>query len=147
MGRRGKRKKLESKAFTGIALGCSDNANGLMFWTPTLQQFCVSANYKLDGDCSLANAFPHIRYDGDLNLRLWRSELTFVLQPPGRIGRLTLPDWSGSLRKDWQGTERRCSNGRSPRDQRSGPSDGLLPGMSSRKPGDGFMREDRTDGP
>ena len=30
-GGHGKRKKFESKAFTGIALGRSDNANGLLF--------------------------------------------------------------------------------------------------------------------
>jgi hypothetical protein len=53
-GGRGKQKKFESKAFTGVALVRSDNANGLVFWNPMLQQFCVSANHKLDADRSLA---------------------------------------------------------------------------------------------
>jgi hypothetical protein len=80
-GGRGKRKKFESKAFTGIALGRSDNANGIMFWNPTLQRFCVSADYKLDGDRSLANAFPDIRYDGGLNVRLYSNPDVSDVEP------------------------------------------------------------------
>jgi hypothetical protein len=80
-GGRGKRKKFESKAFTGIALGRSDNANGLMFWNPTLQRFCVSADYKLDTYRSLANAFPDIRYDGGLNVRLYSNPEDSDVEP------------------------------------------------------------------
>jgi hypothetical protein len=72
-GGRGKRKKFESKAFTGIALGRSDNANGMMFWNPTLSRFCVSADYKLDSERTLEAAFPDIRYDGGLYVRLYSN--------------------------------------------------------------------------
>ena len=138
-GGRGKWKKFENNAFTGIALGRSDNATGIMFWNTTLQRFCVSANYKLDGDRSLANAFP-----GRHPVRR-RSECPFVLQQN--------PTWNPSLleRKSTLRLARnrtaRCSDGRSSPDQHSDPSDRLLSSTSSRKPGDGFMREDRTYGP
>ena len=52
-----------------------------MFWNPTLQRFCVSADYKLDGDRSLANAFPDIRYDGGLNVRLYSSPEESDMEP------------------------------------------------------------------
>jgi hypothetical protein len=80
-GGRGKRKKFESKDFTGVPLRRSDNANGLMFWNPTLQRFCVSANYKLDADRSLANAFPDIRCNGGLNVRLCSNPQESDVEP------------------------------------------------------------------
>ena len=70
-GGRGNRTTFESQAFTGIALGRSDNANGLMFWNPTLQRFAVSADYRLDSARSLQSAFPELKYDGGLTLRLY----------------------------------------------------------------------------
>ena len=70
-GGRGNRTTFESQAFTGIALGRSDNANGLMFWNPTLQRFAVSANYRLDSARSLQSDFLELNYDGGLTLRLY----------------------------------------------------------------------------
>jgi hypothetical protein len=80
-GGRGKRKKFESKAFTGVALGRSDNADGLVFWNPTLQRFCASANYKLDADRLLANAFPDILHDGSLNVHLCSNPQESDVEP------------------------------------------------------------------
>jgi hypothetical protein len=80
-GGRGKRKKFESKASTGVALGRNDNTNGLVFWNPTLQRFCVSADCKLDADRSLANAFPDIRHNGGLNVRLHSNPQKSDVEP------------------------------------------------------------------
>jgi hypothetical protein len=63
-GGRGKRMEFESKAFTGIALGRSDNANGIMFWNPALSIFCILA-----GERVIAGAFPDIAYDGGIYVK------------------------------------------------------------------------------
>jgi hypothetical protein len=80
-GGRGKRKTFESKAFTGIALGRSDNINGMLFWNPTLHRFCVFADYKLDGERAIAAAFPDIRYDGGLFVKLYSSPQDSDVEP------------------------------------------------------------------
>jgi hypothetical protein len=77
----GERKKFESKAFTGIALGCSDNTNGMMFWNSTLSRFCVSADYKLDSDRVIAGAFPDINYDGGIYVKLYSNPQDFDVKP------------------------------------------------------------------
>jgi hypothetical protein len=69
------------EAFTGVALGRSNNANRLVFWNPTLWQFCVSADYKLDSDRSLANAFPDIQCNGGLNVRLHSNPQESDVEP------------------------------------------------------------------
>ena len=46
-----------------------------------LQRLCVSADYKLDGDRSMANAFPDIRYDGGLQVRLYSNPEESDVEP------------------------------------------------------------------
>ena len=70
-GGRGNRTTFKSQAFTGTALGRSDNANGLMFWNPALQRFAVSADYRLNSARSLQSAFPELNYNGGLTLCLY----------------------------------------------------------------------------
>jgi hypothetical protein len=85
-GGRGNRTTFESQAFTGIALGRSDNANRLMFWNPTLQRFAVSADYRLDSARSLQSAFPELKYDGA------RSPSTPIQRPNPGLYR-SIPRW------------------------------------------------------
>ena len=68
-GGRGNRTTFQSQAFTGIALSRPDNANGLMFWNPTLQRFAASADCRLDSARSLQSAFPELKYNEGLTLR------------------------------------------------------------------------------
>jgi hypothetical protein len=137
-GGRGKRKKFESKAFTGVALGRSDNANGLMFWNPTLQRFCVSADYKLDADRSLANAFPDIRHDGGLNVRLCSNPQESDVEP-FRIGAEAFAKIGEEPNGDALMAESRVVSLPTPLTE-------FYPSASRRKPRNGFMRTVRTDG-
>ena len=57
-GGRGNRNTFESQAFTGIALGRSDNANGLMLWNSTMRSLwetgwlCMELTDRHEGDRS-----------------------------------------------------------------------------------------------
>ena len=42
----------------------------------------VGCDYKLDSNRSLANAFPDIRYDGGLNVRLYSNPEESDVEPP-----------------------------------------------------------------
>lgn len=46
-----------------------------------LSRFCVSADYKLDGDRILSAAFPDIRYDGGLYVRFYSNPQDSAVEP------------------------------------------------------------------
>jgi hypothetical protein len=59
-----KKSKFSDQSHTGIALGCSDYTNGMMFWDlTTSRSFSVSPDYSLDPTKSLANPFPELHYE------------------------------------------------------------------------------------
>ena len=73
-----------SKSHAGIALGRSDYSNAMMFWDPLTSRFSSSADYKLDTDRSLPDAFPELIYDGAFTSRkLSGSEPPKEPFPPG----------------------------------------------------------------
>jgi hypothetical protein len=62
-------------------LGERREANGMMFWNPTLSRFCVSADYKLDSDRVIAGAFPDIKYNGGLYVKLYFNPQDSDVEP------------------------------------------------------------------
>ena len=53
-----------SQSRAGITLGQSDHSNAMMFWDPLTSRFCSSADYYLDGEKTLPDAFPELIYNG-----------------------------------------------------------------------------------
>ena len=51
------RKKFETETFPGIAVGRSDTANGLLFWSPETCRFLVAADCVLDESSSVRTFF------------------------------------------------------------------------------------------
>ena len=62
-----KRNTFDSQGMLGIALGRSEFTNGMIFYNPTLDSFCTSADYRLDPHQSVIQHFPNIVYDGGLS--------------------------------------------------------------------------------
>ena len=50
----------------GIALGCSEFTNSMVFYNPILDSFCTSANYLNDKNYYIGEVFPSLRHDGGL---------------------------------------------------------------------------------
>ena len=61
-----KRTNFESQCLLGIALGRSEFTNGMVFYNPTLDSFCTSADYIIDKNRHIGEVFPSLRYDGGL---------------------------------------------------------------------------------
>jgi len=57
----------------GIALGRNEFMNGMIFYNPTLDSFCTSADYRLDPHASIAENFPFVLYDGGLSTAVLSS--------------------------------------------------------------------------
>jgi hypothetical protein len=55
----------EPQTQPGIIIGCSEKANGLMFWNPVKNWISVSADYRLDPLGHLPSPFS-IKFDGPL---------------------------------------------------------------------------------
>jgi hypothetical protein len=64
------RTKFQAQTYPGIALGRSNNSNGLIFWSPEQQRFSVSADYRLDTDKQVRNHWPELLNDGGFVLHL-----------------------------------------------------------------------------
>ena len=60
------RTNYDSQCMLGIALGRSEFTNGMIFYNPELDSFCVSADYLIDKRRHIGEAFPSIRYNGGL---------------------------------------------------------------------------------
>ena len=60
------RTKFESQGLLGIALGRSEFTNGMVFYNPTMDSFCTSADYILDKRRLVGEVFPNLQYDGGL---------------------------------------------------------------------------------
>ena len=58
------RTKCDSQCMLGIALGRSEYTNGMIFYNPELDSFCVSADYLIDKNRHIGEAFPSVCYDG-----------------------------------------------------------------------------------
>ena len=54
----------------GIALGRSQFTNGMIFYNPELDSFCVSADYLIDTQRHIGEVFPSIIYDGGLTTKV-----------------------------------------------------------------------------
>ena len=67
------RTTFESQGLLGIALGRSEFTNGMIFYNPTLDSFCTSADYRLDPHASIAENFPSVLYDGGLSTSVLSS--------------------------------------------------------------------------
>ena len=59
-----KRSKMDAQSMLGIALGRSEFTNGMVFYNPEMDSFCVSADYILDSERHIGDIFPSLRYDG-----------------------------------------------------------------------------------
>ena len=64
------RSKYTSQSMLGIALGCSEFTNGMIFYNPELDSFCVSADYLIDKQRHIGEVFPSIIYDGGLTTKV-----------------------------------------------------------------------------
>ena len=79
-----KRTQFESQSLAGIAVGRSEFTNGLIFYNPQLQDFCVSTDYSLDTTRSIGHAFPTLSYDGGFQLSLFNGRINGKeAYPPG----------------------------------------------------------------
>ena len=58
------RSKYDSQCLIGIALGRSEFTNGMIFYNPILDSFCTSADFLIDKNLHIGEAFPSLRYDG-----------------------------------------------------------------------------------
>ena len=58
------RSKFDSQCLLGIALGRSEFTNGMIFYNPIPDSFCTSADFLIDKNRHIGEAFPSIRYDG-----------------------------------------------------------------------------------
>ena len=54
----------------GIALDRSKFTNGMIFYNPELDSFCVSADYLIDKQRHIGEVFPSIVYDGGLRTKV-----------------------------------------------------------------------------
>jgi len=63
-----KRTQFESQTYSGIALGRDRNSNAVIFWCPDSSRFVTSADYTLDENKDLKDAFPGIAHDGGLEI-------------------------------------------------------------------------------
>ena len=68
------RTKFDSQCMLGIAIGRSEFTNGMIFYNPELDSFCVSADYLIDKQRLVGEAFPSIRYDGGLTTKVISNE-------------------------------------------------------------------------
>ena len=69
------RTKFQAQTFPGIALGRSDETNGMIFWSPETCRFSVSADYKLDTERQVRTHWPDLLNDGGFQLHM-------VTRPP-----------------------------------------------------------------
>ena len=67
------RTTFEFQGMLGIALSRSKFTNGMIFYNPTLDSFCTSADYRLDPNASIADYFPSIVYNGGLSTSVLSS--------------------------------------------------------------------------
>jgi len=73
------RTKFESKACSGIAVGRDRNSNSLIFWCPEVSHFNTSADYTLDENKDLKDAYPELVCDGGLEVRPLHSNSTLPI--------------------------------------------------------------------
>ncbi len=66
--------KFDSQCLLGIALGCSEFTNGMIFYNPILDSFCTSADFLIDKNRHIGEAFPSIRYDGGLTMSVMSNQ-------------------------------------------------------------------------
>lgn len=59
-----KRNEMGAQSMLGTALGQSKFANGMMFYDPGMDSFCVSADCVLDTKREQGGALPSIQHDG-----------------------------------------------------------------------------------
>ena len=54
------RTQFDSQGMLGIALGCSEYTNRMVFYNPVLDSFSTSADYLLDKNRNVGDMFPSI---------------------------------------------------------------------------------------
>ena len=54
---------MDAPSKLGISLGCSQFTNGMIFYNPKMDNFCVSADYLLDSEQKIGNVFPSMQYN------------------------------------------------------------------------------------
>ena len=52
----------------GLALGCSEYTNGMIFYNPVLDSMTVSVDFLLDKNQHIGKVFDCLRYDGGLTM-------------------------------------------------------------------------------
>ena len=79
-----KTSNFHSKTAPGIALGRSDFSNAMVFYDPTTSCFSTSADYKLDLERELPDAFPGLVFDGAFtSKRISKAAIPKEAFPPG----------------------------------------------------------------
>ena len=58
----------QAPTLPGIALGCNEHTNGMIFWSPETQRFSVSADYKLDTEKQVRTHWPDLLNDGGFTI-------------------------------------------------------------------------------
>jgi len=100
------RTQFESQTYSGIAVRRDRNSNALIFWCPDTPRFVTSADYTLDENKDLKDAFPTIVYDGGLEIRPLHATSTVPIKfsvgntvhfqvPGGSVDEIAWYCWSG----------------------------------------------------